>query len=239
MKNLKKHLKLHLEIKPYKCDECEMSYSRSDHLQRHLITHSSDPKPFPCELCIQRFSNKSHLNRHVKNIHGEGEKNIYKCDQCDMSFNKKHKMTKHMNQDHSDTSNNKYKCYYPFCHRIYHSKGKLDTHIEKHHEIINNVNEVNNNDKDNSIKKFLQCPFEDCYKTYTTPFNLKVHIKTYHYKVEEFKCHVEGCGQSFKHKCSLDRHINKMHSTDKTNLANNEESELNSSNNILLLAETN
>ena len=226
LKNLKKHLKLHSSDKPYKCNQCEMSYSRSDHLQRHSVTHSQDSKPFPCDMCIQRFSNKSHLIRHLKNIHNDkDDKNIYKCDKCEMSFNKKHKMSKHTSLMHSEIKSDKYKCYYPFCHKVYHSKGKLECHIEKVHEVNELLDNTNNEiyelkDLSEMIKeevplknekKYLQCPFESCYKTYTTSYNLKVHIKTFHYKVEEFICNYEGCNQSFKHKCSLERHLMKLH----------------------------
>lgn len=67
-------------------------------------------------------------------------------------------------------------------------------------------------------KSFYRCPIGDCIKTYTSPYNLKVHIKTFHYKIQQFKCQV--CGQLFNHKCSLNNHILK---TNHLNSAQEEE----------------
>jgi len=47
-------------------------------------------------------------------------------------------------------------------------------------------------------------------------FNLKTHIKTYHYSLKEFKCDEINCNQLFKHKCSLERHKMKYHNILKT-----------------------
>lgn len=222
LKNLKRHQKLHSQDKKYKCDKCSCSYSRSDHLKRHLISHTEnaeDQKPFKCEICIQRFSNRSHLNRHVSNIHLKVKPQVYACDKCEHSFNKKRKLTKHILTDHSEENKKFFECYFPFCGKSYFSKGKLDVHITKHHEnneecIKNLQEEVEemNEDLNGNLKgdkKYIQCPFEDCLKCYTKMFNLKVHIKTFHYKVEEFKCSI--CLKTFKHKCTLEKHKKNLH----------------------------
>ena len=44
-----------------------------------------------------------------------------------------------------------------------------------------------------------------CLKTYSTPYNLKTHIKTFHYDITQFQCEI--CLQNFKHKCSLEKHF--------------------------------
>jgi len=63
-------------------------------------------------------------------------------------------------------------------------------------------------------KSFYKCPVHDCIKTYTSPYNLKVHMKTFHYKIQQFKCKV--CEQHFKHKCSLNNHILKTNHLNST-----------------------
>jgi uncharacterized Zn-finger protein len=206
MKNLNKHKKLH-GTKTYKCDKCENCYSRSDHLRRHMTSHDDNKTPYACDKCIQQFSNKSHLNRHIKNIHGE-RKIVYKCEEkeCEMSFDKKSKLSKHISQFHKAKTNfTNFECYYPFCGKIYNSQNKLNQHIENKH----NLNILNNPLQEKKAKEFFQCPFEDCYKSYSIMFNLKVHIKTFHYELKEFACN--ECNQSFKHKCSLERHILRIH----------------------------
>jgi hypothetical protein len=50
---------------------------------------------------------------------------------------------------------------------------------------------------------FYKCPEPDCLKAYTTKYNLKVHLRTSHMKVNQFRCE---CDMVFKHKCSLEKH---------------------------------
>lgn len=57
-------------------------------------------------------------------------------------------------------------------------------------------------------KTFYKCPIKDCLKTYTTPYNLKVHVKTSHFKIQQYRCGV--CAQTFSHKCSLNNHMLKL-----------------------------
>lgn len=219
IKNLKRHLKLHdseskvsiiINIKErFKCEKCEKAFSRSDHLKRHVISHSEDKKPFHCDECVMRFSSKDHLKRHVKLIHME--ENQYKCEKCDECFVKKYKLNKHISKQHTEKcsseedskqENKTFTCYYPFCPKRYSSQSKLDLHILNHDsERLTNVTE--------NEKIFYQCPIEECFKSYSTMFNLKVHIKTRHLQIEEFSC--DKCNMFFKHKCSLERHKNNLH----------------------------
>ena len=70
-KNLKKHLKLHTNIRSYVCKICNKTYKRSDHLKRHMITHDPEPNYYECDLCLKRFSLNYHLTSHLQNVHGK------------------------------------------------------------------------------------------------------------------------------------------------------------------------
>lgn len=235
-KGLNRHMQLHGD-KLYKCNKCDKSYSRSDHLKRHLISHGEDKKPFACEFCIQKFSNKSHLNRHIKIIHLDNTKNFrFKCDSCEETFDKKLKLIRHINKLHKTdlhkldvSSNNEsmHECYYPFCQRKFTTYRKQQLHINcKHNNNLNvsipastNLSQFNQDDPLRNLKH-LKCPYEDCYKSYTTTFNLKTHIKTFHYRLKEYKCEVPDCNQSFKHKCSLHKHKIRYHYNHYDNYSN-------------------
>lgn len=62
---LMQHLKSHIGLRPFKCDEptCNKSFSRKEHLLRHVVSHTGK-KMFNCDVCKKLFSRKDNLNKH-------------------------------------------------------------------------------------------------------------------------------------------------------------------------------
>lgn len=62
---LMQHLKSHIGLRPFKCDEptCNKSFSRKEHLLRHIVSHTGK-KMFNCDVCNKLFSRKDNLNKH-------------------------------------------------------------------------------------------------------------------------------------------------------------------------------
>lgn len=62
---LLQHLKSHIGLRPFKCDEptCNKSFSRKEHLLRHIVSHTGK-KMFNCDVCNKLFSRKDNLNKH-------------------------------------------------------------------------------------------------------------------------------------------------------------------------------
>lgn len=62
---LMQHLKSHIGLRPFKCDEptCNKSFSRKEHLLRHVVSHTGK-KMFNCDVCMKLFSRKDNLNKH-------------------------------------------------------------------------------------------------------------------------------------------------------------------------------
>lgn len=62
---LMQHLKSHIGLRPFKCDDasCNKSFSRKEHLLRHAVSHSGR-KMFNCDVCNKLFSRKDNLNKH-------------------------------------------------------------------------------------------------------------------------------------------------------------------------------
>ncbi|KAK7204473.1 hypothetical protein BZA70DRAFT_249377, partial [Myxozyma melibiosi] len=48
----------------FKCDQCLQSFNRNHDLKRHKRIHL-DVKPFPCANCDKTFSRKDALKRHT------------------------------------------------------------------------------------------------------------------------------------------------------------------------------
>ncbi|KAL1919376.1 uncharacterized protein VTP21DRAFT_2069 [Calcarisporiella thermophila] len=49
--------------RPYRCDKCPQSFTRNHDLKRHKRIHL-DVKPYPCEFCGKPFSRRDALKRH-------------------------------------------------------------------------------------------------------------------------------------------------------------------------------
>ena len=228
-KNMKKHYKLHSDIRNYVCKICNKSYKRSDHLKRHMILHDPEPNYFECDYCLKRFNLKYHLTAHLLNVHGKSNLKIYKCPDCDECFHKKSKLFLHQKKIHN-LKVDKIPCYYPYCNKSYISEQKLNYHIQHTHlNLINNTkegiflnqkrdndnifsfNNLDNANKDldsensSNDKKFFRCPYKECLKVYSSHYNLSVHIKTFHLKIKSFVCYL--CGNKYFHKVSLKNHL--------------------------------
>lgn len=68
--HLAQHMKLHLGLRPFKCEEpnCNKAFSRKEHLMRHCVSHTGK-KQFDCEFCHKLFSRKDNLNKHKRSAH--------------------------------------------------------------------------------------------------------------------------------------------------------------------------
>ncbi|KAL7927749.1 hypothetical protein ACQKWADRAFT_317930 [Trichoderma austrokoningii] len=63
----------HQDSNPYACRDCGRSYSRPEHLVRHVQTHTLGRR-FPCEICNKSFARKDLLRRHVTNHENDSPK---------------------------------------------------------------------------------------------------------------------------------------------------------------------
>lgn len=82
--NLKVHRMIHTGDKPFKCDQCELSFARKEGLKDHQVTHTGE-KPYQCKTCGKAFTQKDGLRAHQKPKSGTG---VITCDfnGCDKQF---------------------------------------------------------------------------------------------------------------------------------------------------------
>ncbi|XP_055535458.1 transcription factor Sp4-like [Wyeomyia smithii] len=94
--HLMQHLKSHVGLRPFKCDEpgCHKSFSRKEHLMRHIVSHTGK-KLFSCPVCRKYFSRKDNLNKHKKTHQENSNSAPFHCSICNKGFFIKGQFLKH------------------------------------------------------------------------------------------------------------------------------------------------
>uniref|UniRef100_A0A8C9AKD9 Zinc finger and SCAN domain-containing protein 20 n=1 Tax=Prolemur simus TaxID=1328070 RepID=A0A8C9AKD9_PROSS len=117
------HQGLYLVEKPYKCDACVKSFSRSSHFLAHQRIHTGE-RPYRCLECGKNFGDRSNLNTHQR-IH-TGEK-PYKCLECGKGFSDHSNLVTHQR---IHTGEKPYKC--GECWKSFNQSSNLLKHQRIH-----------------------------------------------------------------------------------------------------------
>ncbi|KAM7505185.1 hypothetical protein LguiB_004089 [Lonicera macranthoides] len=221
---------LHFE-RPFSCpmDDCQYSYRRKDHLNRHLLQHQGKLFECPVDNCKSRFTIQGNMKRHVNEFHDnddespasdiEGQKQ-YVCPEvgCGKMFKYASKLRKH-EDSHVKLDTVEVFCLEPECMKYFTNEQYLRDHLQSCHQHITceicGTKQLKRNIKRHlrthepgpsaEIEK-IKCSYKDCTRTFSTNSNLQQHIKAVHFEQKPFSCSIPGCGMRFSFKHVRDNH---------------------------------
>ncbi|KAL4231684.1 Zinc finger protein 34 [Mactra antiquata] len=154
---LKNHLKIHKDCRPYRCKICSKTFRQLGHVKEHLLSHASTSK-YQCPLCVLIFKTQHSLLHHVArhcrvnpfecpmatcvlkfatiyllNIHlrqcMENDPDDLKCKLCQIVCISKHEAITHLKTHENEDI---YDC--QICHKTFHTHTKCVRHkIELNH----------------------------------------------------------------------------------------------------------
>ena len=178
----------------YKCNLCEKSFTKAEHLRKHVKRVHEEKNIYACNHCEKRFSQSHHFKRHIKAVH-EGVKD-HVCGNCGKSFTESKSLTRHIKSVHEGVKDH----HCNLCGKGFSRPDKLKEHVKAIHEGV----------RDHVCNL--------CGNSFTEAWHLNDHIKTFHQigsKSKNFKC--SYCEMAYVHKGDFNRHTMKVHNIDMRN----------------------
>ena len=174
---LQQHMECHLSRDPeapYRCHECEKTFTVAARLTRHYRTHTGE-RPHICTICQKSFSVKENLAVHLR-IHTQ--ERPYPCTVCHRSFEHSGKLHRHMR---IHTGERPHQC--NLCNKTFIQSGQLVIHMRTH-----------------TGEKPYVCT--SCHKGFTCSKQLKVHMRT-HTGEKPYSCDICGKSFGYNHVLKL------------------------------------
>ena len=217
-KVLERHiLTVHDDMKPYKCDLCEMAYGQSGYLNQHKRkAHDNNFKKEvsfeDCKICGKTIK-ACFMPRHIKQSHEENRPKInWKCEYCGKEYGFRSKLQAHVSVAHEGK---KFQC--KECDNKYRSLKGLSDHMASVHQGIEymcqtcgvthkNIQSYKEHMlKHDGTNKF-QCSL--CGKEFVAARQLRVHNDLKHNE-KKHVCSI--CGAAYAKKYLLNKHESLQH----------------------------
>lgn len=215
---LRIHIQRHQGIKELQCTQCDRSYHRRQHLQRHIAeAHQNQSRlenPLPCDHCKRQFNTAWGLRRHQAKIkEPKNRVRQHQCEICSRRFFKPDELERH------SLKHERFQCPVPSCPLLwrqfnwtfyvqhmekYHSEPFVCEHCDEKFFVKSQLRQ--------HVKKHMPkytCTVAGCNKMFTFAKNMYNHVRFSHGE-RRYKCNHTGCDWDFKYKTCLQRHI-KIH----------------------------
>ena len=118
-----RHIHIHTNYKPCKCEICGACFAVKSMLDQHVRIHSGE-KPFRCSICGKKFATSSSLSIHNR-VHTGERPLVCTWPGCNKRFSESSNLTKHM-KIHTKT----YNC--EICGKTFDKKASFTRHISEH-----------------------------------------------------------------------------------------------------------
>uniref|UniRef100_A0A1B0GKM7 Putative zn finger n=1 Tax=Lutzomyia longipalpis TaxID=7200 RepID=A0A1B0GKM7_LUTLO len=89
---MRKHISVHSDYKPFSCDICGERFKRKDYLKSHSTKHEGIQK---CPYCNGQYSTTESLKKHISRLHSE-KTCSFQCDICNFMYKTEKKLQHHM-----------------------------------------------------------------------------------------------------------------------------------------------
>ena len=219
-RDLNEHkIRMHSDIKRFKCEVCDHRTNSSQALKRHAFIHKGyDERPFQCDDCKRRFVFQGEVNEHRKHCIKVVRTVEHPRKQCDICFTFVTKLSEHKLRMHSSLK--RFTC--EVCGHGLNSKQALERHSFVHKSKSErpfgcdncqtrfaSKTELNGHLKKVCIdeKKKITCP--KCHRKFTNDDQLKKHSVVCHSLVYDYQC--EACYLKFTTKNGLAYHMKTHH----------------------------
>lgn len=167
-RDMKQHMIVHLDERPYSCDICYFTFKRQFQLTKHKeVVHNVKANKQICRICGWVGKSKKSLLVHRK----ECTSNIFQCDICKKMFGAKSSLEYHLKSHSSDR---------PFPCDICDARFKYKRNAHKHILYVHQGHRPEKKKKAENPEKIPLCQCEICGKSFYSRFGYSSHIRKIH-----------------------------------------------------------